>query len=283
MESPIEHVSDTALWVATYRAEETERADALFRDPLAAELAGEQGRRIAQSAHASKYTRWNVVMRTCVIDRFVADAVAEGVDTVVNLGAGLDTRPYRLELPSGLRWVEADFPPMIEAKEKALAGERPRVRLERRPVDLGDAGARAAFLDELQASSRKILVITEGVIPYLANEEVAALARDLAARGAFRLWVVDYMAPRVAEYLRKGRMKRQMKNAPFRFHPGDWFAFYGELGWRPKEMRYLADEARAQKRPIPAPLLMRVVLPFLPKARRDELRRFTGYCLLERG
>ena len=45
---PIQNVADTAFGVAHYRAEETDRPDALFKDPLARTLAGEQGREIAQ-------------------------------------------------------------------------------------------------------------------------------------------------------------------------------------------------------------------------------------------
>src|SRR5262249_23317383 len=45
----IRNVSDTARWAAHYRALETERRDALFRDPLAARLAGERGRAIAKA------------------------------------------------------------------------------------------------------------------------------------------------------------------------------------------------------------------------------------------
>ena len=94
-ESPIEHVSDTALWVAACRALESERPDALFRDPLAARLAGERGREIARSMPNQAATSWSVVVRTCVIDDFLREAIASGVDTILNLGAGLDTRPYQ--------------------------------------------------------------------------------------------------------------------------------------------------------------------------------------------
>ncbi len=66
----IDDVSDTALWVASYRAQETERPDALFRDPFAARLAGEKGRLIAERISGSKLTGWAIVMRTCIIDRF---------------------------------------------------------------------------------------------------------------------------------------------------------------------------------------------------------------------
>src|SRR6185369_17641435 len=43
----VSNVSDTARWVATYRAQETARPDALFKDPFAERLAGERGRAIA--------------------------------------------------------------------------------------------------------------------------------------------------------------------------------------------------------------------------------------------
>jgi hypothetical protein len=41
--NPIRHISDTALWVAVYRAQESELADAVFRDPYARKLAGDRG------------------------------------------------------------------------------------------------------------------------------------------------------------------------------------------------------------------------------------------------
>ena len=42
--NPIRHISDTALWVAVYRAEESERADAVFRDPYARRLLADRVR-----------------------------------------------------------------------------------------------------------------------------------------------------------------------------------------------------------------------------------------------
>ena len=43
----IQNVSDTAFMVAVYRAMETERSDALFRDPLAAKLQANTARRLS--------------------------------------------------------------------------------------------------------------------------------------------------------------------------------------------------------------------------------------------
>src|SRR5262249_32896164 len=99
----IRDISDTARWVAVYRARESERPDAVFRDPHARALAGERGERIA-AALANQNMEWSVVARTHAFDRFLIRELAAGADQVLNLAAGLDTRPYRLDLPPSLRW-----------------------------------------------------------------------------------------------------------------------------------------------------------------------------------
>src|SRR5262245_45330698 len=98
--SAIRNISDTALWVAIHRADESARPDALFRDPLASRLAGERGRAIRDALPHPAQRAWPFVTRTYLFDQFIAAAVADGVDLVLNLAAGLDTRPYRMTLPS---------------------------------------------------------------------------------------------------------------------------------------------------------------------------------------
>src|SRR3954471_20699610 len=121
-DAKIRHVSDTALWVAHYRAAESERPDALFKDDLAKLLVGERGEAIARAMKASSpYTRWSVIIRTVVIDRLIQRLAADGVELVLNLGAGMDTRPYRLNVPPGLRWIKLDYPNVIEHKTQVLA------------------------------------------------------------------------------------------------------------------------------------------------------------------
>ncbi|HEY5955505.1 MAG TPA: class I SAM-dependent methyltransferase, partial [Polyangiaceae bacterium] len=72
--SPIRNVSDTARWVAAYRAAETARPDAIFHDHLAERLAGDRGREIAKLG--SIHSQWALVTRTRVIDDLIAQAVA---------------------------------------------------------------------------------------------------------------------------------------------------------------------------------------------------------------
>jgi O-methyltransferase involved in polyketide biosynthesis len=79
---------------------ESARPDALFHDPLADRLAGERGRAIVAAAPRTIRNGWFLVARTKVIDDVIIDAIADGCDRVLNLAAGLHTRPYRLDLPS---------------------------------------------------------------------------------------------------------------------------------------------------------------------------------------
>src|SRR2546423_15569823 len=101
--SPIRDISDTARWVAVYRARETERADAAFRDPFARRLAGERGEQIAAAMPFAEKNSWPFVARTWLIDQMIAEQIGQGADMVINLAAGLDARPYRMELPASLR------------------------------------------------------------------------------------------------------------------------------------------------------------------------------------
>ncbi len=279
----IENVSDTAFWVAHYRGQEGKRKDALFQDPLAEKLAGEKGAQIAHLMTRSRYTGWSVVIRTHVIDGFIQKKVEAGeVDAVVNLGAGLDTRPYRLDLPKGLPWIEVDFAPMIEFKEEKLKAEEPRVALERVKIDLTKEELRREFLSGINSRFKKILVLTEGVIPYLTEIEVAALAKDLRAQSHIRFWIGEQLSPEVVKMLKKFRDK-EMKNAPFQFDPPEWESFFAEQGWKQEEVRYFLQVARQLKRYPPIPLWMMLMFPviqlFSTAKQREKRMKQSAYAL----
>lgn len=284
-EPVIKQVSDTALMAAAYRARETDGPNAMFHDPLAAKLAGERGREIIDSLPKQAFIGgWTVVIRTRIIDDFIQAAITEGVDTILNLGAGLDTRPYRMELPKSLRWIEVDYPHVMELKESRLSGETPRCRLERIRLDLADTEARRVFLDEVAVQSN-ILVLTEAVTPYLSEDAVASLAADLRSHDSIRYWIADYFSPVSYEYRRRSGMSQAMKNAPFLFEPKDYFGFFSQTGWEPKEIRYFAIEAERLNRPAPFPLAIRFVMHvlgiFMSPERLLEMKRYAGFVLFE--
>lgn len=281
----IENVSDTAFWIAYYRAVEAKRPDALFLDPFATRLAGERGSKIAAAMPQAGLTAWLVAIRTIVIDSYIESAIQEGVDTVLNLGAGLDARPYRLDLPQFLHWIEADYPAMIEYKEGILASDAPRCRLERVKIDLSHESQRRDLFARVNTGGSKLLVLTEGVIPYLSNNQVASLAGDLYVLDRLRYWIAEYHSPRVIKYRERSGIQRKLQNAPFQFRPDDWFGFFAQHGWTPQEVRYLAEEGERLHRPITLPLWARAMgiafKLFASKERRAEGKRFSAYVLLQ--
>src|SRR5690349_21302159 len=191
----IRNVSDTARWVAVYRAQESERTDAHFRDPFARRLAGERGEKIAKSMPLGGDSAWSMITRTVLIDRLVREEVSRGTDTVINLAAGLDSRPYRLPLPNTLRWIEVDLPEILNYKEQVLREEKPVCALERIRLDLANVAARRELFEELGRKAKRALVITEGLVIYLNAEDVGGLAQDLARPATFKSWIVDVASP----------------------------------------------------------------------------------------
>ena len=260
-ESPISNVSDTARWIAAQRAIETRRADALFRDPLADRLAGEQGYAIVARGPWFGLGGGSTIARTKIIDDWVMDSVATGVDTVINLGAGLDTRPYRLTLPPKLTWIEADLPGILNEKERMLAGEIPVCRLWREKMDVADRPALSAFLDRATATARAVLVIAEGLLIYLEPETVRNLTRELAARPKIRWWVFTNSSPAGRRMMQKGT-GRLMAHAPFKFAPPDGVAFFERLGWKLSAIESLPHAAARYKR---GPWWLRALIAFLPR------------------
>jgi methyltransferase (TIGR00027 family) len=287
----IRNISDTALLVAACRAIEAERSDALFDDPLAARLAGDRGCEIARSMPHREVTLRTVAIRTVVVDRFLTSAIDTGVGTVLNLAAGLDTRPYRMSLPSSLRWIEVDQANIIEMKERLLRGETPKCEVQRVALDLTLGQDRRKLFERIGSTSSSTIVITEGFITYLDREAVATLAADLFAQPIFALWVTDYFSPAVTRWRtasiwgtldRLRRKRRSTRNAPFRFVPGDWERFFADQGWRLKEMKYLGEESGRLQRSVPMPWFVRPLRPFMSGTRRQDMLRMTGYALLER-
>ncbi len=284
MTDGIQHVSDTARWVALYRAMESDRRDALFRDPYARRLAGERAERILAGMKRGREWAWPMIVRTAVMDELILRAIdRDGVTTVLNLAAGLDARPYRLPLPPSLRWVEVDFPDVIAYKQEQLAVERPVCVLEQVGADLTDVARRRALFAEIGGAARQVLVVTEGLLIYLTPDQVAALADDLAAQPSFRWWLLDIASPRLLKMLEKtwGRAVAA-GNAPFQFAPAEGTAFFAPHGWREAEFRSTWEEALRLKRTMRLAWLWQLIGRLYPKRKREEARRFAGMVMLRR-
>jgi methyltransferase (TIGR00027 family) len=279
----IENISDTARWVAIYRAMESERPDAIFRDPYARRLGGARGEEIVRGLKRGRQTAWAMIVRTAVMDEIIVQMVAGGgVDLVLNLAAGLDARPWRLALPKSLRWVDVDLPEILQYKRETIGADEPRCAYDAVAADLSDAATRQALFTQLGASSKRALVVSEGLLIYLTTEQVGALAADLHAVPAFRWWMFDLASPRLLEFMQRswGRAVAE-GNAPFQFAPAEGTAFFERFGWREKEYRSQLREAQRLKREMPMMWFWRLLMRLSPKKRRAEFRRFSGIVVVE--
>lgn len=279
MNEPIlRDVSDTARWVAWYRAHESARRDALFNDPYAARLAGDRGQRIAAAMQTRGRNEWVFIARTLLFDRIVSDAVNAGADTILNLASGLDARPYRMNLPPSLRWFEVDLPHMVDYMETQLADATPKCQLRRIRLDLENEDERRKLFADVAAGSNFTLVITEGLLPYFSPPAVQRLATDLAAQRPFKQWVTDLMSPRVVQMLGQ-QYNKHLTAAPFKFAPENGVDFFVPLGWRAKEVVSMMKKAAEVKR---LPLLLRLFARIPINVHKPGRQPWSATVLLER-
>lgn len=274
----VRDVSDTARWVAFFRARESERPDALFRDPFAERLAGELGVQIANTLVDGNKHEWAWVARTYLFDQFIARAIRGGADLILNLAAGLDARPYRMEIPDSVQWVEVDLPGIVSYKQDILSKDIPRCRLERVSLDLSDVAARRELFSALNQRAKKVAVASEGLLIYFTPDEVASLAKDLAAQERFATWIVDLASPGQLKLMQRTTGKELSEaGAAFKFGPAEGADFFKPHGWEPMEVQGLLKTAAQFKR-SPAELAS-----LLPEPKRILGNYpWTGVCVLQK-
>lgn len=280
----IENVSDTARWVAMYRAWESERPDAHFHDPWARSLAGTRGEEIVRGMPRGRRMGWPMVVRTVLFDELISSTVREeGLDVVVNLAAGLDTRPWRMELPPSLAWVDVDLPAILAYKTDAMKDERPRCRYEGLAADLTDGEARRSAIERALGGATRGMVVSEGLLVYLERAQVEALATDLYRADGLKWWLTDLASPRLLKIMERywGKAVRA-GSAPFLFGPADGAAFFEPYGWHEAAWRSTWDEAQRLHRQMAGAWLWRFLGRLYPRRVREQYSRFSGTLLLAR-
>jgi methyltransferase (TIGR00027 family) len=117
-----------------------------------------------------------MAVRTRFLDELLSGVLAgDAITTVLSVGCGLDTRPWRLDLPAELHWIEVDFPDVLDYKYGLLADEKSHCHVERLSVDLNEPVQRQTMYDK---AGNRALMITEGVLMYLPAGTVRALAAE---------------------------------------------------------------------------------------------------------
>lgn len=223
----ISGVGRTALAVAAARAIESCRHDRLIDDPHAAALVRAAGQGIAfpttpealaaipddERSWAERIDHY-IGVRSRVFDDFLVEASGSGVRQFVLLAAGLDSRAYRLDWPSGTALFELDQPKVLQFKRDHLDGVEPTCAYRTVGVDLREdwpAALIAAGFDVTAPTGW----LAEGLLPYLpgqAERDLLATVTELSAPGS-RLAVEEFSGtgriiddPKIAEAGRKQGM-----------------------------------------------------------------------------
>jgi len=179
-------VAETLMITLYARYVETQRSDSLFQDPKTVEIVDRTNYNFDKYAKGWA-SQLGVVIRVREYDRIAQQFLeAHPNAVVVNLGCGLCTRFTRLDNGSG-RWYEVDFPEVIEFRRKFFQ-ESDRYRFI--PISILDF----AWMDQIQRSAEQpLLILMEGVSPYLSEAENRSLILQICDRLAPAEFVFDVL------------------------------------------------------------------------------------------
>jgi methyltransferase (TIGR00027 family) len=233
-------LADTARWVAAQRARESTRPDRILNDPLASLLAGSEGMEMLRLSEQynprSEETTLYILVRIRFFDDWLLRVATGPRKQIVMVAAGLDTRPFHLQLPPGITFYELDQPTVLELKDNLLHqnGATPSSRKVSVPVDL-----KLDWSEPLQAvgfdRSIPSIWLLEGLLYYLEEPNVRQLLRRISdhaapgsALGADLVSASFFRSP----WTKKALEQMEERGMAWRFGSDDPEILLSEHGWR---------------------------------------------------
>ena len=186
-------LTSSAELIAGVRAQESGEH---FDDPYAAQMAGQHGLALAKRfCERSPQLAGMVAARTRHLDQEIMRFIQQGGRDLVILGVGWDMRPFRLDIPEGMRVYELDFPTTLRERRRRIADlaiqDRDGVQRIEVPIDLRTKDLECVLQPYLDCS-KPVFVAWEGMSMYFQDEEVAAMLQGmqpLFTHPESRLWV----------------------------------------------------------------------------------------------
>lgn len=253
-------VATTSLYTAMLRARESARPDRLFSDPFAETLAGPQGNTLLawMEARAPGVSEGQAVpIRTKFYDNTLERILAQsGIDQLVFLAAGLDSRAFRLPLPPELILFELDRSEVLDLKAEVLAklDAVPRCRRVPVPADLGGDWSKA-LQDGGFDRQRPAIWCVEGLLYYLSESQVHHVLDTLSERAAPGSWLLADLVGQsfLASPYMVGFLSMMAANgSPWQFGTDDPEGLMTAHGWQPSVTQYGADGANYGRWTLPA-------------------------------
>ena len=212
--SKLDDIAETMLATLYIRALETQRSDALLRDPKAVALvdrfgaAFERIRRIRMDEE----DKVSIILRNREIDNIARDFLGRRRPAcVVHLGCGLDARFDRVD-DGQVEWVDLDVPEVIALRRELLADDAPRYHL------LAGSAFDQAWFSKVNASADCcFLFLAEGVFQYFHEQQVKSLLVALRTHFPGAELVIDAFSPLVVH---GNNLRMRISGMGVRYHWG---------------------------------------------------------------
>jgi O-methyltransferase involved in polyketide biosynthesis len=137
---------------------------------------------------------------------------------------------------------------------------------------LSDAAALGALLERVGREHDRVFVLTEGLLGYLEEHAVAALASELRSVPAMKLWAAEILSPSLLPHQAALGETFRAAKIEVRFAPTQGVDFFAAYGWRPRRTSPFVDELVRFGRG-----------DGLTLEQRAALRKGSTYVLLESG
>jgi O-methyltransferase involved in polyketide biosynthesis len=163
---------EDSLWLTLYaRALDNRRQHPILADAMADQIVDKVDYDFGQ-LHIDTNLILNVALRAKKLDQVASEFLARHPDAVgLDLGAGLDTRVFRLAPPSTADWYDVDFPAVAAARQRLLP-ERPNAHV------IGADVTEKDWLDTIPAG-RPAIIVADGLMGFLTQDELVSLWNQL--------------------------------------------------------------------------------------------------------
>ena len=195
--------------------QDAERSVPVCNDTYAKVFMNEDGLKILEAFKDDIRPNESNVARHRIIDDLLQhELVGDSDQLIVLIGAGFDSRAFRLK---GGSWVELDEPPVISYKNERLPGEKSPNELQRIPIDFSSESVE----DKLaRFSTRSAVIVIEGVFMYLEEQNIDSLLQTLGKLFPKHKLICDLMTREFFENSGKTiNEKITGMGAPFKFTP----------------------------------------------------------------
>lgn len=199
----LQGVPETMLQTLYARAVYSKQKNAKFHDKNAEKIISRMDYDFSIAGKDATMSK-GVIARTILLDRMVGDFIKENPDcTVINIACGMDTRVYRLQEYSavrnnmdGVRWYNLDLPETIAVRRQFLEENGNISMIAKSAMD-------EAWALEIEEPQGKVLVIIEGLVMYLTEQEVKQILSIISNRFNHVHVIMETMNPWVMGHMKE--------------------------------------------------------------------------------